>query len=220
MGKCYADILESDFSDMLSKRFDFEKTILEPMQRVKTDGISDLSKLLVPLFKPRFPRYFSIESFYGIQKKLREEAESGYVDLTTGDEQIISIEEIRNKRYAAIIKALFSYIRNDDKPKFSGFVDSVGMEDLSEMCKDNSLLDVMMKLFSMGEIDIEGWKNSERNIIIPSGEFDLAYCLSELTDELLNIKSVRIDRLNEVCEFTIEGQMKIFSNDFEIEVIR
>lgn len=220
MGKCYADILESDFSDMLSKRFDFEKTILEPMQRVKTDGISDLSKLLIPLFKPRFPRYFSIESFYGIQKKLREEAESGYVDLTAGDEQIISIEEIRNKRYAAIIKALFSYIRNDDKPKFSGFVDSIGMEDLSEMCKDNSLLDVMMKLFSMGEIDIEGWKNSERNIIIPSGEFDLAYCLSELTDELLNIKSVRIDRLNEVCEFTIEGQMKIFSNDFEIEVIR
>lgn len=30
MGKCYADILESDFSDMLSKRFDFEKTISEP----------------------------------------------------------------------------------------------------------------------------------------------------------------------------------------------
>ena len=94
------------------------------------------------------------------------------------------------------------------------------MEDLSEMCKDNSLPDVMMKLYSMGGIDIEGWKNSERNIIVPSGEFDLAYCLSELDDELLNIKSVRIDRLNEVCEFTIEGQMKIFSNDFAIEVIR
>lgn len=220
MGKCYADILESDFSDMLSKRFDFEKTIIEPMQRVKTDGISDLSKLLVPLFKPRFPRYFSIESFYGIQKKLREEAGAGYVDLPEGDEQVISAEEIRNKRYSAIIRALFSYINNDDEPKFSGFVDSIAMEDLSEMCKDNSLPDVMMKLYSMGGIDIEGWKNSERNIIVPSGEFDLAYSLSELDDELLNIKSVRIDRLNEVCEFTIEGQMKIFSNDFAIEVIR
>lgn len=220
MGKCYADILESDFSDMLSKRFDFEKTIIEPMQKVDTDGIADLSKLLVPLFKPRFPRYFSIESFYGIQKKLREEAEPGYVDLTAGDEQVISIEEIRNKRYAAIIKAMFSYIKSDGELKFSGFVDSLNMEELSELCKDNSLLDVMMKLYSMGKIDIEGWKNSERNIIIPSGEFDLAYCLSELTDELLDIKSIRIDRLNEVCEFTIEGQMKIFSNDFEIEVVR
>ena len=39
MGKCYADILESDFSDMLSKRIDFEKTIIEPMQKVKTDGV-------------------------------------------------------------------------------------------------------------------------------------------------------------------------------------
>ena len=96
----------------------------------------------------------------------------------------------------------------------------MSIEELSELCKDNSLLDVMMKLYSMGKIDIEGWKNSERNIIIPSGEFDLAYCLSELNDELLNMKSVRINRLNEVCEFAIEGQMKIFSNDFDIEVVR
>lgn len=218
MGKSYADILESDFTDMLSKRFDFEKTILEPMQKVKTNGIESLSKLFVPLNKPRFPRYFSIESFYAIQKRLCDEAGTEFVDLTVGDEQVITAEEIRNKRYTAIINALFTYIGVSEDLKFSGFVKSLSREILSEFCQDNSLPDVMLKLYYIGVIDIENWKNSEKNIIVPSGEFDLAYCLSELSDELLNIKQIRIDRLNELCEFTIDDQIKIFSNDFRIEV--
>lgn len=220
MSDLYKDILDSDFSDMLSKRFDFEKIILEPMQRVTSDGIDALHKLLIPLNKPRFPRYFSIENFYGFQKKLGAEAGNGYVDLNRDDGNEISVEEIRNSRYTRIINALLKYAQGIGELKFSGFVKTVSVEELTEFCSENALPDVMMKLYSMGEIDVEGWKNSERNIIVPAGEFDLAYCLSEQPDELLDFRRIHIVRLDEVCEFVIENSTKIFSNDFEIEVLR
>lgn len=220
LGKCYAELLESDFSYMLSNRFDFEKIILEPMQKVKSEGIEGLSNLLAPLYKPTLPRYFSIENFYDRQKKLNEDDEIAYLDLTNDVEQKASVEEIRNKRYTAIIASLFAYLKQKNHATFSDFVDSLSSKELSELNEENALLDVMLKLYAMGKIDIEGWKNAEKTILTPSGEFDLSYCLSEISADLLSLKQIQMTRMNAVCEFQIENQMKIFSNDFEIEVIQ
>lgn len=174
LGKCYADLLDSDFSYLLTKRFDFEKTILEPMQKVTANGIEALDSLLIPLLKPKLPHYFSIENFYERQKKLSEENNRVYVELGDEIDFSDSPEAIRNKRYTQIIKSLLSHIGNKNRTCFSEFVKSLSAEELNSFNYDNSLLDVMHKLYSMGEIDIEGWKLYEKNIIIPSREFDLS----------------------------------------------
>lgn len=213
----FGQLLETDFSYLMTGRFDFKKTISEPMQQVTADGIERLSEILAPLMRPRLPRYFSIENFFDRQKKLSDSGDEPYVDLTGGEENSRPLEDVRNERYTEIIRSLFSYIADGGVLRFSGFTGSLSPERLTMLNEENALLDVMLKLYAMGEIDIEGWKNTDKTVIVPSGEFDLSYALSEVSGELPDMKIIRISRLGEVCEFTDMNGMKIFFNDFEIE---
>lgn len=218
--ECYAELLDEDFSYALSGRFDFEKTILEPMRKMENEEIFSSSQLLAPLFRPVLPRHFSIENFYMRQKKLSDEESISYIDLTGAEDKSEADEEIRNSRYIAIIRSLFEYFSDKDTAFFSEYVTSLTNEQKAALTCNNALPDVMMKLYAMENLDIAGWKDSEKNIIIPSGEFDLSYCLSELPESILNMSEIKIARLDDIFEFTIDDQMRIFINDFEFEVIR
>lgn len=218
--ECYEQLLDEDFSYVLSGRFDFEKNVMAPMQKMEGSEINALPKLLSPLYKLVLPRHFSIENFYMRQKKLSGEENTSSIDLTGADENHISDEDIRNSRYIAIINSLFGYLNERDNADFSGYVNSLSNEQIKEFSQDNSLPDVMMKLYTIETLDIKGWKSSEKNVIIPSGEFDLSYCLSELPYELLNMNTIQIKRLDELCVITVEGQSRIFINNFEIGVTR
>lgn len=221
LSDCYSELLENDLINSLSETFNFEKTIINPMQNLKADEktIANLSKLLVPLYRPQLPRYFSIENFYETHRKLQEEYEAPAIDLSM-DEIFESVDDKRNNRYIMIIKSIFEYINSNSKVKFSEYIESLDMDDLIEMNVENSLLDVMLTLYSMSSIDIYGWKLAEKSIIVPSGEFDLSYCLSELSEDLLNMKTINIIRLDEIYEFSINNQTRILINDFEFEVLR
>ena len=72
----------------------------------------------------------------------------------------------------------------------------------------------------MGEIDVAGWRAEQHDIIVPVGEFDLSYCLSELPEELIQMQTILIQKLDEVITLSDETGNSIKINDFKIEVIR
>ena len=80
--------------------------------------------------------------------------------------------------------------------------------------------DVMLKLYGMGEIDVAGWRSEQHDIIVPVGEFDLSYCLSELTEDLVQMQSILIHKLDGVITLSDDAGNRIKINDFKIEVRR
>lgn len=218
--ECYEQLLDEDFSYVLSGRFDFEKTIITPMQKMEGEKITELEKLLLPLYKLDLPRHFSIENFYTYQKKLSGEENTSSLDMTGAEDNSFSDEDMRNSGYIAIIRSLFDYLSQRDNADLCGYVNSLTNEQKEKFTHNNALPDIIMKLYAMETLDIEGWKSSERTIITPSGEFDLSYCLNELPEGLLNMRGIQIKKLDEPCIITVEGQSRIFTNNFKIEVIR
>ena len=47
---------------------------------------------------------------------------------------------------------------------------------------------------ALQELNIEEWKNGERFTVIPSGEFELSWCLEEIPEEYLEIKQIRFTK--------------------------
>ena len=86
--------------------------------------------------------------------------------------------------------------------------------------QEKSLPDVMLKLYGIGEIDVAGWRSEQQNIIVPVGEFDLSYCLSELPKEFVQMESILIHKLDEVITLLDSAGGSIKMNDFKIEVRR
>ena len=72
----------------------------------------------------------------------------------------------------------------------------------------------------MGEIDVAGWRAEQQNIIVPVGEFDLSYCLSELPEELIQMQTILIHKLDEVITLLDAEGGSIRINNFKIEVRR
>ncbi|MGN0612935.1 MAG: hypothetical protein ACI4JB_03465, partial [Porcipelethomonas sp.] len=142
--ECYEQLLDEDFSYILSGRFDFEKVIMEPMQKMERSEFAALPQLLSPLFIPVLPRHFSIENFYMRQKKLSGEENTATIDLTGAEENDISDEDIRNSRYIAITGSLFGYLSERENADFSGYVNSLTNGQKEECTQNNALPDVIM----------------------------------------------------------------------------
>ena len=78
----------------------------------------------------------------------------------------------------------------------------------------------MLKLYGLGEIDVAGWRAEQHDIIVPVGEFDLSYCLSELPKELVQMQTMLIQRLDGIITISDEAGNSIKMNNFKIEVRR
>ena len=219
LSELYAQLLDDSFSYLQARRFDLEQELLLPMQKMKLCDSKELGKLFKPLYRLSFPHLFGIDFFYGRQSSLREARKDDGID-TAGEENAENEADLRNERYVDIIKSLLSYANKKTVFRFGEYIEVLPGEVLNEQLRMNALPDVMLKLYGMGEIDVAGWKAENQSVIVPVGEFDLSYCLSELDEELVQMRSILIHKLDDVISFSNESDSRISMNDFKIEVIK
>ena len=218
LSECYGELLDEEFSYFSTGRFDFEKTILMPVQQMTAEDAVRLSGLFIPLYKPRFNKLFSIENLYAKQKNLREKEDADIIDVSGAEDIDGDIFEERNRRFSSVVKSLFEFIHKKEKVAFSEYILSLSSEDKQYFAEENTLFNVILKLYGMENVNIREWRESNESIVAPAGEFNLSYCLSELSDNLTEMDEIRINKSDNTFEMMIENGLKITTNDFVIEV--
>lgn len=219
LSELYAELLDDSFSYSQVGRFDLEQELLLPLQKMHLKESKDIGKLFAPLYRPSFPNLFGLDFFYARQNVIRESSSDDGIDIASED-TAENAADIRNKRNVDIIRGLLSYAENKPVFCFSEYIESVPKEQLQYQLQEKSLPDVMLKLYGLGEIDIAGWRSEQQDIIVPVGEFDLSYCLSELPEKLVQMDSILIYKRDEVITLSDDAFGSIKMNDFNIEVKR
>lgn len=218
----YQALIRDNFAADRFKRLNFEKEIMRPL-RSMGDQLGDAANfLLFMLTKPVLKKHFSIESFYASQSKLDERNTETGIDMSSEASDQMQLINIRNRRNQHIIFDLFKYAQDNTRFKISDFVYSLRCSVLVEYCEENALANIILALFSMQVLDIEGWKNSDHMTVIPDGEFELAWCLEELPGDFLNMRKIIFRKTDSQFSFTAEidgNQHRIDMTDFEVEVI-
>lgn len=217
LSELYSTLLDDSFSYLQAGRFDFEQQLLLPLQKMQLQNSKNAGKLFAPLYRPSFPHLFGLDFFYSGQNSIRESSRYDGIDIVSED-NAETAADIRNKRYVEIIRGLLSFADNKSVFCFSDYLESVPIEQLQEQLQEKSLPDVMLKLYGLGEIDIAGWRSEQHDIIEPVGEFDLSYCLSELPEELVQMQTILIHKLDDVITLSDDTGSNIKMNDFKIEV--
>ena len=219
LSELYANLLDDSFSYLQVGRFDLEQELLLPMQKMHLQDTSNIGKLFAPLYRPIFSHMFGIDFFYSRQNAIRESTKDDGIDIVS-DDNAETAADIRNKRYVEIIRGLLTFADKNSIFCFSDYLAVVPKEQVQEQLREKSLPDVMLKLYGLGEINVAGWRAEQHDIIVPVGEFDLSYCLSELPEELIQMQTILIQKLDEVITLLDAEDGSIKMNDFKIEVIR
>jgi hypothetical protein len=219
LSELYAELLDDSFLYLQSGRFDLEQELLFPLQKLNLSDSKNIGKLFAPLYRPTLPHLFGIDFFYRRQNSIRENSRDDGIDMGTEDNSE-SIADIRNRRYINIIKSLLSYAEKKPVFRLSEYVESLSEDILKEQLQEKALPDVMLKLYGRGEIDVADWREETKDIIVPVGEFDLSYCLSELPDELVQMQKILIHRPDGEFTFSDDTGISIRMNDIQIEVIK
>ena len=219
LSELYAELLDDSFSYLQAGRFDLEQELLLPLQKMQLQDSKNVGRLFAPLYRPSFPHLFGLDFFYSRQNAIRESNRDNGIDIVS-DDNAETAADIRNKRYVEIIRGLLTYAENNHEFCFSDYLETVSKEQLQEQLQEKSLPDVMLKLYGLGEIDIAGWRSEQQDIIVPVGEFDLSYCLSELPEKLIQMQTILIQRLDEVITLLDAEGGSIKMNNFKIEVRR
>lgn len=215
----YAKSLDDSFSYLHSGYFDFEKELLAPFRKLKADNVKSVSRLFQPLYIPVFPHLFSLDFFYRKQNSIQKTIEDAGVDIGS-EKNIETASELRNKRYTEIIHSLLLYANNCPVFQFTEYLKTLTGETLSLQLQDNALPDIMLKLYAIGEIDVTAWREEQNNIIVPVGEFDLSYCLSELPQELVQMQKIIVSKTDDVFTFNVIGNRQFTMNNMKVEVIK
>ena len=221
LAESYQTLIRDQFIANRFERLNFEKDILAPLRKANAPLETAAQYLLFPMMKPSWDRHFSIENFYAPQANIIEHAEDSGIDITSEESDTMQQLEIRNQRYLGIVRAFFAFAQEKERFSISHFVESLRISELLNFCQENALPNVLLSLFAMQEIDLDGWKKSERFTVLPNGEFELSWCLEELPPELLNAKQIVFQKLESTFRFSaeIEGiQHNIEMTDFAVEV--
>ena len=220
----YGQILRDQYALERFSRMSFERDIMLPLRKLDS-RLGDAAKyLLFPLSKPELPAMFSVENFYAPQSRItEEEQEKGIAMDDSGEDAFSVITEKRNQRFLSIFHSLFSYLVTQ-RFHFPArqYVASLEEAQLFEFCADNALLDVLLQLYAIGVLDISGWRNSSDPIPEPMGELEPTWCLSHLPKELLQMKELRISKLESGFTFTVCKEnicRKIEMTDLDFEVV-
>ena len=223
LAEAYQELIRENFSVDRFQRMDFEKDILRPL-RSPGAPLGDAAKfLLFMLTKPMLPHQFSLENFYAPQGKLDQAEEEEGIDITAEDTDLTRQIEVRNTRNRDIIRDLFRFTSDTDHFTAKDFVFSLQLGELFRYCEENTLPNVLLSLFAMQELDIEGWNRSQHFTVVPYGEFELSWCLEEIPQTLLNMKKMIFTSRDETFSFEVKidsALRRIDMTDFEIEVIR
>lgn len=221
----YEQILKDHYAMQHFERMSFSDDILAPLQKMD-DQLGDAVKfLLFPLCKPELPKLFSIENFFAAQSALTENADDRGTYIETEEDNTEAIlEQTRNQLFQNIMQSLFTYMQEHRQFQISQYIGGLSDEELFRFCGENALPNVLLKLFEIGALSISDWRQSAEPIPEPKGEFEPAWCLSNLDDHLLQMQEVHISKpeSNRKYSFSVTQEQierKISMTDFYVEVI-
>lgn len=221
LSESYNQLINASFATMRYERFRFDQDLMYYL-RTQDGLLEDAAlRLLYPLIQPEFANIFSIENFYAAQSKLSEQEREEGVDMTLEMEEDKRIEE-RNSRYLEIMKRLMLFAGNRKEFRISELVQDLKMSELVDFCEERALPRVVLQLYNLEILDIEGWKKAGQMTVTPLGEFEPAWCFSEMSEELLVMKQIRIEKLEEEFAFSYMAdgmETKLKMSDFKLEVV-
>lgn len=151
--KILKSTLEESFQFSTQRRYDFEKEILNPMERMEEERTKDLWKIFTPLFHVEPYRHLPLSLFYKPQGKLSEEASEDPVGILV-EEMKEDVEKERNeKRSEVYLNILKSMVEEAEKRE--GTLDFKTLcevlqknpEEFQDLTKENLLFITMLKLY-------------------------------------------------------------------------
>lgn len=223
LSEAYQTLIRDNFVVSSYTRMNFERDVLIPLRKME-DKLGDVAKfLLFPLIKPEFEKMFSVENFYAPQGKMVENEKEEGVDITAENSELVRLIEQRGLRFRDIICDLFRFMDGKDHFTAGEFVDSLRVATLKEYCEDHALPIVFLSLFAEQEIDIAAWRTTAQAAPMPSGEFELEWCLESVPEEHLCVKKLRISETPATIHFSVQQdgyERAIDMTDFRVEVSR
>ena len=217
--KLYMDTLKESMEYSIVKTYNFKEEILENLEKAKFENILEIyAKLLRPLFMPKIKKTLNLNTIYDTQTKINKEEQEEYsVEQEILAKQIETEERIkrRNEAHIEVIKTLFKYASEHIEGfDFKQYFNSLQTNKLKENMLEEKLIAMqMLKLYDLEEIDIKEWEKEENTEQIESnGEFDLAYCLKNISyyePSFYGISKIKIEKTEENFEFEIEKEENI-----------
>ncbi|SDJ29014.1 hypothetical protein [Proteiniclasticum ruminis] len=185
--KILKSTLEESFQFSTQRRYDFEKEILKPMERIEEERTKDLWKIFTPLFHVEPYRHLPLSLFYKPQGKLSEEASEDPVGILV-EEVKEDVEKERNeKRSEVYLNILKSMVEEAEKREgtldFKTFCEVLqkNPEEFQDLTKENLLFITMLKLYEMETLDVKAFRESDKTFLgNPTGEFNVDALLYQL----------------------------------------
>jgi len=235
LSRIYKETIADSFALSRARYYDFEQTILKPLETCRESKISSLWQLLNPLFEPNPDRILNLLTVYERQAQLRKEEEAApgiFLEELGEDLELRRIEKL-NDSNLEFIRSLLEYAhRRQESFRFSEFFQDLETNNhlAQELTADDLIFKTMLKLYDLQVIDLKKWKAQQEDVVAnATGELDVSYCLYRIEytqPDLYGIKKLEIRKPDEqLFEHEIKTQVgegmfsrRIAISDFLIEV--
>ncbi|WP_308896708.1 hypothetical protein [Candidatus Desulfosporosinus nitrosoreducens] len=235
LARIYKETIADSFALSRARYYDFEQTILKPLETCTETKLSSLWQLLNPLFKPNPDRILNLLTVYERQAQLRKEEEAApgiFLEELGEDLELRRIERI-NDSNLEFVRGLLEYAhRRKESFRFGEFFQDLETNDRlsEELTGDDLIFKTMLKLYDLQVIDLKKWQAQQEDVVAnATGELDVSYCLYRIEydqPDLYGIKKLEISKPDEqLFEHEIKTQIgeglfsrRIAISDFMIEV--
>ena len=218
----YQQLVRDQMAFRSFQRFSMEEELLRPYWTME-EGDEALGRfasfLLCPLTRPQLRPLFSLENLYAPQSQTAQRGEREGLLLQSEENVLEQRQQERNQRHRDIISTLFTFAGAHRQFTLEDYWRSLNPEQQRELCGGNALLMVMLQLYELGTVSVEQWRESEQTVFEPGGEFELGWCLSQLPEELLNLRAIHVFNSEESCQLPLPGEGRRFQvTNFAFEV--
>lgn len=230
--KLYLQLLEDAMSFSQKKRYNFEKVVLEPLEKLDIKNSKQIfgiyEKLVNPLFLAGAKKRLNLNLLYDSQSKIKEQQEEFLKQEEELEDNQKQKEEIqrRNQIHIEIVESVFKFVSQDiRKFTFSEWFEQLDEDKKLRLVENKRVFLVMLKLFEVEMISISEFLQEESFSVSCNGEFDLSFCLYKILREYgesFDFDTIRIERLDRIFTYCVEdGDVREFveMNDLEFVVV-
>lgn len=206
----YMDTIEKSLEFSFIKRYDFEETILKPLEEYSF-CLDNLYHIIRPLFLSRKIKHLSVPSIYEEQIIFRETESPDplLIDIEEYDDtkEKKRIEEI-NQAYIDVVRLIIENSMTYKEITLStilGNLKTNNKELYNNVIRNKYIFRIPLKLYDIGNIQIKNfYKSGEKVIMTPTEEFNLEYCLVSLEgmEDIANIEELQVEKLSSEIEET------------------
>lgn len=220
----YQQLVRDQMAFRSFQHFSMEEELLRPYWTME-EGDEALGRfasfLFYPLTRPQLRPLFSLENLYAPQNHSEERAEREGLILKAEESAMEQRQRQRDERHRDIVSTLFACAGSRRRFTLEEYWSSLSPEQQNRLSEGNALLMVMLQLYELGTVSVEQWQETEQTVFEPGGEFELGWCLSQLPEELLQIRAIHVSNSEESCQLPLPGEEKCFRvTNFVFEVDR